>query len=164
MQQHVLSLHLLLRTPTQILSWEQWRSTGQGILLSNLISHITGRDGHKQTNEIPEDIHSPDQFLLHKPHTRTLSLKHTDLVPLYCQNNADKRPLKADSRPSRQNIHCLEWNLKNQYCVHHSPLLGPILQHPRNPCKMHFNILQISYFKGTANSIHRMLQNRSLCV
>jgi hypothetical protein len=123
MQQYVPSLHLLLRTPTQILSWEQWRSTGQGILLSDLISHITGRDGHKQTNEIPEDIHSPDQFLLHKPHTRTLSLKHTDLVPLYCQNNADKRPLKADSRPSRQNIHCLEWNLKTQYCVHHSPLL-----------------------------------------
>jgi hypothetical protein len=128
MQQYVLFLHLLLRTPTRILSREQRRLTSQGILLSNLISHNTGRDGHKQTNEIPEDIHSPDQFFLHKPHTRTLSLKHTALVQLYCQNNADQRPLRADSRPSRQNIHCLEWNLKTQYRVHNSPLLV----HPHN--------------------------------
>lgn len=164
MQQYVLFLHLLLPTPTRILSREQGWSTGQGILLSNLISHITGRDGHKQTNEIPEVIHSPDQFLLHKPHTRTLSLKHTALVQLYCQNNVDKRPLKADNLPSRQNIHCLELNLKTQYRVHNSPPLRPNLQHTHNPCKMHFNIIQNSYLKGTATSIQCMLQNLSLCV
>jgi hypothetical protein len=157
MQQYVLFLHLPLRTPTGILSQEQWRSTGQGILLSDLISHSTGRDGHKQTNEIPEDIHSADQFLLHKPHTRTLSLKHTALVQLYCQNNADQRHLKPHSRPSRQNIHCLEWNLKTQYRVYNSPLLRPILQHPHNPCKMHLIFIQNSYLKGTATSIQCML-------
>jgi hypothetical protein len=141
MQKYVLFLNLLLRTPTRILNREQWRSTGQGILLPDLISHITGRDGHKQINETPEDMHSPDQFLLHRPHTRTLSLRQTALVQLYCQDNADQRSLKADSRPSRQNIHCLEWKLKNQYGVHNSPLLGPVLQHPHNPCTMHFNLI-----------------------
>jgi hypothetical protein len=164
MQQYVIFLRLLIRTSTRILSREQWRSTYQGILLSNVISHNPGRDGHKQTNEIPEDIHSPDQFLLHKPDTRTLSLKHTALVQLYCQNNVDQKPLKADSCPSRQNIHCLEWNLRTQYRVHNSPLLGPILQHPHNPCKMHFSITQNSYLKETATSVQCMLQNRSVCV